>query len=205
MKKLFFLSFFFLSISIFSQVSVFEAKKTTDRAIVEKFIRDNPKHPAVPELQKRALTLKYAGTSITAKPTISQMTESKIEKTSKVGTSEAEEPTRTTTKGEAGRSSATKGEPSQQAKNTAALLTSLFNNNPNKKEAIVQIVNKSACNLVVKISGKKFYNLTVPSNGQNYILVDKGNYNVTTAICDASYNQNKAITKDIIITLNVAK
>jgi hypothetical protein len=205
MKKLFFLSFFFLSISIFSQVSVFEAKKTTDRAIVEKFIRDNPKHPAVPELQKRALTLKYTGTSIAAKPTISQMTESKIEKTSKVGTSEAEEPTGTNSKGETGRSTATKGEPSQQAKNTAALLTSLFNNNPNKKEAIVQIVNKSSCNLVVKISGKKFYNLTVPSNGQNYILVDKGNYNVTTAICDASYNQNKAITKDIIITLNVAK
>lgn len=207
MKKLFLLSFFFLSISIFSQVSVFEAKKTTDRGVVEKFIRDNPKHPAVPELQKRALTLKYTGTSVVAKPTITQMTESRIEKTSKVGTSEAPEPSRTTASGtssEKEKSAAAK-EPSQQAKNTAAMLTSLFNNNPNKKEAIVQIVNKSACNLVVKISGKKFYNLTVPSNGQNYILVDKGNYNVTTAICDASYNQNKSITKDIIITLNFAK
>ncbi|WP_312766897.1 DUF6759 domain-containing protein [Epilithonimonas sp.] len=187
MKKIFLLSFLLVSISIFSQVSVFEAKKTTDRAVVEKFIRDNPKHPAVPELQKRALSLKYAGTSVVAKPTITTMTENKIEKTSKVGTTAA------------------KGQPSEQAKNTAAVLTSLFNNDPNKKEAIIQIVNKSACNLVVKISGKKFYNLTVPSNGQNYILVDKGNYNLTTSICDASYNQNKAITKDVIITLNAAK
>lgn len=115
------------------------------------------------------------------------MTENKIEKTSKIGTTAA------------------KGEPSEQAKNTAAVLTSLFNNDPNKKEAIVQFVNKSKCVLVIKISGKKFYNLTVPANGQNYILVDKGSYNVSTSICDATYNQNKAFTKDLIITLNGAK
>lgn len=184
MKKIFLLSFFLVSVSIFSQVSVFEAKKTTDRAVVEKFIRDNPKHPAVPELQKRLPSLSYSGGSSTiAKPTITQMTENKIEKTSKVGTVAA------------------KGQPSEQAKNTAAVLTSLFNNDPNKKEAIVQFVNKSKCILVIKISGKKFYNLTVPANGQNYIMVEKGSYNVTTSICDAIYNQNKALTKDVIITL----
>lgn len=186
MKKIFLLLFFTIGISAFSQ-SVFEAKQTTDRAVVEKFIRDNPKHPAVPELKKRALTLKYGGSSspssTVAKPAITQMTEKKIERTSKVGTT------------------ATKGEPSEQAKNTAAMLTSLFNNNPNKKEAIIQFVNKSKCILVIKISGKKFYNLTVPANGQNYILVEKGNYSVTTSICDAAYSQNKAFTKDVIITL----
>lgn len=187
MKKIFLLSFFLVSISIFSQVSVFEAKKTNDRAVVEKFIRDNPKHPAVPELQKRLPSLSYGKSSTVAKPTITQMTENKIEKTSKVGTTAA------------------KGQPSEQAKNTAAVLTSLFNNDPNKKEAIVQFVNKSKCILVIKISGKKFYNLTVPANGQNYIMVDKGTYNVTTSICDAVYNQNKALTKDIIITLNGGK
>lgn len=186
MKKIFLLSFFLVSVSIFSQ-SVFEAKSTTDRAVVEKFIRNNPKHPAVPELQKRALSLKYGGSSSIAKPTVTKMTENKIEKTATVGTTAA------------------KGEPSEQAKNTAAVLTSLFSNNPNKKEAIVQFVNKSKCNLIIKISGKKFYNLTVPANGQNYILVDKGSYNVTTSICDAVYNQNKSFTKDIIITLKGGK
>lgn len=187
MNKIFLLLFFFVSISIFSQVSVFEAKKTTDRAVVEKFIRDNPKHPAVKELQQRALSLKYAGTSAIAKPAISQMTESKIVRTSKVGTSAA------------------KGQPSEQAKNTAAMLTNLFNNDPNKKEVIVQFVNKSKCVLIIKISGKKFYNLTVPANGQNFIMVNKGSYNVTTSICDAVYNQNKALTKDVIITLKGPK
>ena len=188
MKKIFLILFFMASVCVFSQVSVFEAKKTKDRAVVEKFIRDNPKHPAVPELQRRLPSLSYgSGSSAIAKPTITQMTENKIEKTSKVGTAAA------------------KGQPSEQAKNTAAVLTSLFSNDPNKKEAIVQFVNKSKCILVIKISGKKFYNLTVPANGQNYILVDKGSYNVTTSICDAVYNQNKALTKDVIITLNGGK
>lgn len=184
MKKIFLLLLFSVSVSIFSQVSVFEAKKTTDRAVVEKFIRDNPKHPAVPELQKRLPSLSYGGgSSSIAKPTITKMTERKIEKTSTVGTTAA------------------KGEPSEQAKNTAAMLTSILNNNPNKKEAVIQFVNKSKCILVIKISGKKFYNLSVPANGQNYIMVEKGNYNVSTSICDAVYNQNKAFTKDVIITL----
>lgn len=188
MKKILLLLFITIGISAFSQ-SVFEAKQTTDRAVVEKFIRENPNHPAVPQLRQRALSLKYGASSSSkvAKPAISQMTERKIEKTSTVGTSAA------------------KGQPSQQAKNTAAVLTNLFNNDPNKKEAVIQIVNKSSCVLIVKISGKKFYNLTVPSNGQNYILVDKGSYNITTSICDAKYNQNKAVTKDIIITLNGGK
>ncbi len=186
MKKIFLFLFFSIGFFAFSQ-SVFEAKSTTDRAVVEKFIRDNPNHPAVPALKQRALSLKYGGTSQIAKPSVTTMTENKIERTSKVGTTAA------------------KGQPSEQAKNTAAVLTSLFDNNPNKKEAIIQFVNKSKCALIIKINGKKFYNLTVPSNGQNYILVDKGNYTVSTSICDAIYNQNKAITKDIIITLNAAR
>ena len=90
---------------------------------------------------------------------------------------------------------------SEKNKRTAALLTHMFNTDPRSKEAYIQIVNKSKCNLIVKISGKKFYNLTVPANGQNFILVDKGSYSVTTSICDAVYNQTKALTKDVIITL----
>ncbi len=187
MKKIFLLAFFLLPVCIFSQVSIFEARKTTDRAVVEKFIRDYPNHPAVPELKQRALSLRYGGSSTVAKPTIKPMTEEKIEKTSTVGTSAA------------------KGQPSERAKNTAAVLTSLLNNDPNKKESIVQFVNKSKCNLIIKISGKKFYNLTVPANNQSYILVDKGSYNVSTSICDATYNQNKVFTKDVIITLNAPK
>ena len=66
----------------------------------------------------------------------------------------------------------------------------------------MQIVNKSKCNLIVKISGKRFYNLNVPANNENFILIDKGSYTVTTSVCDAKYSSNKNIGKDIVITLN---
>ena len=93
-------------------------------------------------------------------------------------------------------------ETSEKNKRTADLLTHMFSNDPNSKEAYVQIVNKSKCNLIVKISGKKFYNLTVPANNQNFILLDKGNYTLTSSICDAKYSSSKSIKGDISITLN---
>ncbi|BFO65087.1 DUF6759 domain-containing protein [Chryseobacterium sp. KCF3-3] len=98
-----------------------------------------------------------------------------------------------------------KAEPSEEGKRRAAMLTHLFNNDINKSEAYINIKNKSACNLIVKISGKKYYNLTVPAKGENFILVDKGEYVMTTSVCDAKYSSVKKITQDIEIALNVAE
>ncbi|MFS4473832.1 DUF6759 domain-containing protein [Chryseobacterium sp. T20] len=98
-----------------------------------------------------------------------------------------------------------KAEPSEEGKRRAAMLTHLFNNDVNKSEAYINIKNRSACNLIVKISGKKYYNLTVPAKGENFILVDKGEYVMTTSVCDAKYSALKKITQDIEIALNVAE
>ncbi|KAB1229117.1 DUF6759 domain-containing protein [Chryseobacterium viscerum] len=98
-----------------------------------------------------------------------------------------------------------KSEPSEENKRRAAMLTHLFNNDVNKSEAYVNIKNRSACNLIVKISGKKYYNLTVPAKGENFILVDKGEYVMTTMVCDAKYSSLKKIEQDIEIALNVAE
>ncbi|MCP1302000.1 hypothetical protein NK356_22775 [Chryseobacterium sp. S0630] len=98
-----------------------------------------------------------------------------------------------------------KAEPSEEGKRRAAMLTHLFNNDINKSEAYINIKNRSACNLIVKISGKKYYNLTVPAKGENFILVDKGEYVMTTSVCDAKYSSVKKITQDIEIALNVAE
>ncbi|WP_347216833.1 DUF6759 domain-containing protein [Chryseobacterium sp.] len=97
-----------------------------------------------------------------------------------------------------------KSEPSEANKKTAAMLTHLFNNDINKNEAYVNIKNRSSCNLIVKINGKKYYNLSVPARGENFILVDKGEYVLTTMVCDAKYSSLKKITQDIEIALNVA-
>ncbi|SMO86267.1 hypothetical protein SAMN06265171_109118 [Chryseobacterium rhizoplanae] len=98
-----------------------------------------------------------------------------------------------------------KAEPSEENKRRAAMLTHLFNNDINKSEAYVNIKNRSSCNLIVKISGKKYYNLSVPAKGENFILVDKGEYIMTTMVCDAKYSAPKKITQDIEIALNVAE
>ncbi|MDQ1855908.1 MULTISPECIES: DUF6759 domain-containing protein [unclassified Chryseobacterium] len=100
---------------------------------------------------------------------------------------------------------ASKAEPSEENKRRAAMLTHLFSNDINKSEAYINIKNRSACNLIVKISGKKYYNLTVPARGENFILVDKGEYVMTTSVCDAKYSSVKKITQDIEIALNVAE
>lgn len=103
----------------------------------------------------------------------------------------------------AGASTGSKAGPSEENKRRAAMLTHLFNNDINKSEAYVNIKNRSSCNLIVKISGKKYYNLSVPAKGENFILVDKGEYVLTTMVCDAKYSSLKKITQDIEIALNV--
>lgn len=98
-----------------------------------------------------------------------------------------------------------KAGPSEANKKTAAMLTHLFNNDVNKNEAYVNIKNRSSCNLIVKINGKKYYNLSVPAKGENFILIDKGEYVLTTMVCDAKYSSLKKITQDIEIALNVSE
>lgn len=97
-----------------------------------------------------------------------------------------------------------KGEPSEKNKRTAELLR-IFSVTMFPEQLYVQIINKSKCNLIVKISGKKFYNLDVPARNQNFVLVDKGNYILTTSVCDAKYSSSKNINKDIVVTLNPPK
>ncbi|MCQ9634952.1 hypothetical protein MP478_20715 [Chryseobacterium sp. WG14] len=93
---------------------------------------------------------------------------------------------------------------SEENKRRAAMLTHLFSNDINKNEAYVNIKNRSSCNLIVKINGKKYYNLSVPAKGENFILIDKGEYILTTMVCDAKYSSLKKINQDIEIALNVA-
>ncbi|PWN63462.1 DUF6759 domain-containing protein [Chryseobacterium oncorhynchi] len=107
--------------------------------------------------------------------------------------------------GSAKSAGAAKSEPSSEAKRTAAMLTHIFNTDISSNEAYINIKNRSSCNLIIKISGKKYYNLSVPAKGQNFILIDKGEYVLTTMVCDAKYSSLKKITQDIEIALNVAE
>lgn len=184
MKKLFYLLIFLFSYHISAQnYTVAQVEKTTDPKVVANFIKNNPNHQRTPEFKRKLYAMINSDNSSVAKPKVEPINKKEVATTIK-------------------KDVAKDGTVSEKNKKTAELLTHLFNNDPNKKEAYIHIRNKSKCNLIVKISGKKFYNLTVPASNDNYILVPKGSYTLTTSVCDAKYSSTKNIQKDTEITLN---
>lgn len=193
-----------------------QAETTKEPRIIAGFIKQNPTHPKVNQFKRKLVELIMADNSVEAKPSITPINQDKIativknnELNSKVSKEEIKKDIAMAAKADAIKSTAAKTssgtakrtEPSEQSKKTAAMLTHLFSTDPNNSEAYINIKNKSKCNLIVKFSGRKYYNLDVPANGQNFILIDKGDYVLTTMVCDAKYSSIKKISRDIEITL----
>lgn len=192
MKKTLYLFVFLLSAFSFAQskYTVQQVEKSTDAQVIANFIKFNPDHPRTPEFKRKLVAVinndkTPSQQARVAKPTVKPVNKAVLAK--QVNRDVAAHGTNT------------------KHKRTEDLLNHLFNTDPSSKTAYVQIVNKSKCNLIVKLSGKKFYNLDVPANNQNFILLDKGTYSVTTSVCDAKYATTKSIAKDIVITLNQPK
>lgn len=174
-----------------SQYTQAQVENSTDPRVIANFIKSNPNHPKTPEFKRKLLAVinndKTPGKkAAVAKPTVAPISTAKLTNVIKKDVAKT-------------------GGVSEKNKKTAELLTHIFNTDPNSRTAYIQIINKSKCNLIVKVSGKRFYNLDVPANNQNYIMVDKGSYSVTTSVCDAKYSSSKNINKDIVITLNAPR
>lgn len=192
MKKYFYFFAFFISIFTFAQTNytVTQVEQSSDPQVIASFIKANPTHPKTPEFKRKLIAVINSDKTPkqqaqVAKPTVKPISTEKLKTAIKKDVA--------------------KDGSNDRHKRTADLLTHMFNTDPTSKTAYVQIVNRSKCNLIVKISGKKFYNLDVPANNQNFILVDKGSYNFTTNVCDAKYSSTKNIGKDIVVTLNSPK
>lgn len=93
--------------------------------------------------------------------------------------------------------------PVEHKNKTVKILNSLFDNDPNAKECIVMIENKSDCNIIVRIEGigTTKYRLPVPSQGNNSIVVQKGDYLFTSIVCGAQYASQKTIQKPLMVAL----
>lgn len=193
-----------------------DAESSKEARVIAGFLKQNPNHPKTDYFKRKLMEIIMADNSPEAKPTITPMSKKEVEKmvnnnelnNSKTlasnSNTKSATPERTVNYASVGTVSK-KSEPSEKNKRTAAMLTHIFNNDPMDKEAYINIKNKSKCNLIVKISGKKYYNLDVPAKGQNFILIDKGEYILTTMVCDAKYSSLKKINKDIEIELNVSE
>ncbi|MFC3159604.1 hypothetical protein SAMN05443633_11360 [Chryseobacterium arachidis] len=195
-----------------------EAETTSEARVIAGFLKQNPGHAKTDHFKRKLVAMIMADNSPEAKPTIRGVSEDKIRqmvlesnslnnsKTIAAATNAGAAKTeRTVNYASVGTSSKKSAGPSEEHKRTAAMLTHLFNDDPMDKEAYINIKNRSKCNLIVKISGKKYYNLDVPAKGQNFVLVEKGEYVLTTMVCDAKYSSLKKINKDIELELNLSE
>lgn len=91
---------------------------------------------------------------------------------------------------------------SQHKDKTVKLLNAMFNEDISSKEVILLFRNNSDCNLVVRINGKDFYNMAVPAKSENFIVIRKGNYTLSSNVCDILYSSKKEIGKSIFLTIN---
>lgn len=93
--------------------------------------------------------------------------------------------------------------PIEHKNKTVKILNSLFDNDPNAKECIVMIENKSDCNIIVRIEGigNTKYRLPVPAHGDNSLVIQKGDYLLTSIVCGAQYASQKTIQKPLMVAL----
>lgn len=93
--------------------------------------------------------------------------------------------------------------PAEHKNKTVKILNSLFDNDPNTKECIVMIENKSDCNIIVRMEGvgSNKYKLPIPAHGDNSIVVQKGDYLFTSIVCGAEYASQKTIQKPLMVAL----
>ncbi|KUJ50518.1 DUF6759 domain-containing protein [Chryseobacterium sp. JAH] len=93
--------------------------------------------------------------------------------------------------------------PMEHKNKTVKILNSLFDNDPNAKECIIMIENKSDCNIIVRIEGvgNTKYRLPVPAGGDNSLVIQKGDYLLTSIVCGAQYASQKTIHKPLMVAL----
>lgn len=93
--------------------------------------------------------------------------------------------------------------PVEHKNKTVKILNALFDNDPNAKECIVMIQNKSDCNIIVRMEGVGItkYRLAVPAQGEGTIVIEKGQYLFSSLVCGAQYASQKTIQRPIMVAL----
>ncbi|MPS66463.1 MAG: hypothetical protein DI622_16895 [Chryseobacterium sp.] len=189
-----------------------DAENSSEARVIAGFLKQNPNHPKTDHFKRKLMDIIMATPSpAESKPMMASVGKEKVAPKADVNKSLASNtslksaaPARTVNYASVGGTSK-KSEPDEHGKKTAALLTHLFNNDISDKEAYVNVKNKSKCNMEMKISGKKNYSLTIPARSENYVMVDKGDYQLSTKVCDSPYTTAKKIDKDIEIALNIGE
>ncbi len=63
------------------------------------------------------------------------------------------------------------------------------------------VKNNSECNMVMEIEGRVKYQLPIAAGGQNSILLPKGFYQLKGNVCELSYEAQKDLNKNVLVSL----
>lgn len=165
-----------------SQYTAAEVAQSSDIRVIANFIKYNPNHPDTPKFKAKLYHLLNGGSSgsVASSPRAAAPIKSRVPASSKAA-----------------------APVDSKTQKTVDLLNHLFSSEKEySKEAYILITNRSQCNIVVHISGKRNYHLEVLAQNSNFIQVDKGNYTLSADICHAQYRSAKTINRDTEIILN---
>ena len=84
---------------------------------------------------------------------------------------------------------------------TAQVLNQMLGKDVNDELSLLLVKNNSDCNMVLKVEGKSIYNMPIPANGQNAIMVEKGVYQLKGNVCELKYESEKDLNKNILVSL----
>lgn len=71
------------------------------------------------------------------------------------------------------------------------LLNQLFNSDTSNKNMVLIINNDSDCDFTMKIAGAKNYSIPVSSKKAESIILEQGDYEMTSEVCKGTYYKTK--------------
>ena len=84
---------------------------------------------------------------------------------------------------------------------TAQVLNEMLGSDESDALSLLLVKNVSECNMVLKVAGKTSYNIPIPANGQNAIMVEKGVYQLTGKVCELQYETQKDLNKNLLVAI----
>ncbi len=87
----------------------------------------------------------------------------------------------------------------------AESLDLLLNGSPMDNHVSLLINNNSNCDIIVRFAGDSTYNVPVRKNFRNFVVLEKGNYTVTSNLCFTHYAVRKTLMDSSTLTLSDAE
>ncbi|WDT68906.1 DUF6759 domain-containing protein [Cloacibacterium sp. TD35] len=84
---------------------------------------------------------------------------------------------------------------------TAQVLNEMLGSDQKDTLSLLLVKNVSDCNMVLKVVGKTSYNIPIPANGQNAVMVEKGVYQLTGKVCELQYDTQKDLSKNLLVAI----